>query len=294
MQLAAAYIAVILIWSTTPLGIVWSADSVSPSLALLMRMSIALVLGSVIILLARIEFPWGPRALRFYCNSTIGVAGGMFFTYMASRSIPSGMISLVFGFAPILSGVFAQKILGEAKFSLSKKCALVLAFSGLFIVCYGKLFISQGAQPVNYIDMLFILIAVVFFSLSGVMVKSVQISMHPLASTVGTLIISLPIFVLAWWITDGAWVKPEFQLRSLLSIIYLGVIGSLFGFVAYFYVLKRMSATTVSLVTLITPVLAIFLGNQLNGEVVTESLVIGTLCILGGLFLYFFGHRLSR
>ena len=45
MSLAAAYLAVILIWSTTPLGIVWSSESVSPSLALLLRMVIALVLG---------------------------------------------------------------------------------------------------------------------------------------------------------------------------------------------------------------------------------------------------------
>jgi drug/metabolite transporter (DMT)-like permease len=63
------------------------------------------------------------------------------------------------------------------------------------------------------------------------------------------------------------------------------------GFVGYFYVLKHLSASTVSLVTLITPVVAIFLGSHLNAEIVTDSLIIGSMFILFGLFLFFFGHR---
>jgi drug/metabolite transporter (DMT)-like permease len=44
-------------------------------------------------------------------------------------------------------------------------------------------------------------------------------------------------------------------------------------------------------VTLITPVVAIFLGSHLNAEIVTDSLIIGSMFILFGLFLFFFGHR---
>jgi drug/metabolite transporter (DMT)-like permease len=291
MQLAAVYIAVLLIWSTTPLGIVWSSESVSPSLALLLRMSIALVLGSVIIKLAKIPLLWNKNACRFYSLSAIGVAGGMVFTYMGARTIPSGMISLIFGIAPLLSGLFSQKILAEKPFSLCKKGALTVSFIGLFIVCYGKLFTNTATASISPLDLVCILIAVTLFSLSGVLIKSVKINMHPVASTVGTLAISLPFFIAAWLILDGNFVLPELQSRAMYSIIYLGVLGSLFGFVGYFYILKRLSASTVSLVTLVTPVVAIILGSQLNGEIVTDSLIIGSSFILFGLFLFFFGHR---
>jgi drug/metabolite transporter (DMT)-like permease len=137
----------------------------------------------------------------------------------------------------------------------------------------------------------YILIAVTLFSLSGVLIKSVKVNMHPVASTVGTLAVSLPFFLLAWLVLDGNFVLPEFPSRATYSIIYLGVFGSLFGFVGYFYILKRLSASTVSLVTLVTPVVAIILGSQLNGEIVTDSLIIGSMFILFGLFLFFFGHR---
>jgi len=291
MQLAAVYITVLLIWSTTPLGIVWSSESVSPSLALLLRMSIALVLGSVIIKLAKIPLPWNRQACRFYSLSAIGVAGGMIFTYLAARSIPSGMISLIFGIAPLLSGLFSQKILAEKPFSLSKKFALMISFIGLFIVCYDKLFSNIAIASISPFDLAYILVAVTLFSLSGVLIKSVKINMHPVASTVGTLAVSLPFFLVVWLLLDGTFMLPVFPSKSLYSIIYLGVFGSLLGFVGYFYILKRLSASTVSLVTLITPVVAIILGSQLNGEIVTDSLIIGSTFILFGLFLFFFGYR---
>jgi drug/metabolite transporter (DMT)-like permease len=291
MQLAAVYIAVLLIWSTTPLGIVWSSESVSPSLALLLRMSIALVIGSVIIKLAKIPLPCNKQAFRFYSLSAIGVAGGMVFTYLAARTIPSGMISLIFGIAPLLSGLFSQKILAEKPFSLSKKGALMISFIGLFIVCYDKLFTNTVTAPINPFDLAYILVAVTLFSLSGVLIKSVKINMHPVASTVGTLAVSLPFFLVVWLILDGTFMLPEFASKSMWSIVYLGVAGSLLGFIGYFYILKRLSASTVSLVTLITPVVAIILGSQLNGEIVTNSLIIGSAFIMFGLFLFFFGHR---
>lgn len=286
MSLAAAYLAVILIWSTTPLGIVWSSESVSPSLALLLRMMIALVLGIVLLKLAKIRFPWHKQALKLYAFSGLGIAGGMFFTYLAARSIPSGIISLAFGLSPLLSGVFAQKILNEKSFTLIKKIALFIAFTGLMIVCFDNLTVS----PENYTDLVFVFSAVILFSLSGVLVKSVVIEIHPIASTVGTLTLTMPFFICAWLALDGSVVLPTITPKSLWSIIYLGVFGSLFGFIAYFYVLQRLAASTVSLVTLITPIIAIMLGSQLNGETVTQGLIFGAGFVLFGLFLYFFGH----
>jgi Integral membrane protein DUF6. len=44
-----------------------------------------------------------------------------------------------------------------------------------------------------------------------------------------------------------------------------------------------MGATTLSLITLITPVLALLLGNLLNGERITPTLMSGTALILLGL-----------
>ena len=84
------------------------------------------------------------------------------------------------------------------------------------------------------------------------------------------------------------------RVRAALAIVYLGTIGTAVGFVLYYYVLKHMDVSRVSLITLITPVCAIALGYSLNEEPISRSLVLGTVCILSGLFCYQFGHSLRK
>lgn len=284
----AAFMSVVLIWSTTPLGIVWSSESVHPTMAVLLRMLIALLLGSIIILLMRIRLPWNPTARKLYTVSSIGIVGGMLLSYFAARYLPSGTMSLIFGLSPLISGLLAQKILNEPKFSPMRFLALAIAFTGLGIVCSAKLSLASD----SWIGLLLILTAVSLFSLSGVLIKTVKINIHPIASTVGALIYSTPMFAIAWLLFDGTVPVDTWQPRSLMAIVYLGVFGSLIGFIAYFYVLQHLNASTVALVTLITPVFAMILGAQLNGEAITQALAIGASFVLTGLALFQFGDQL--
>ncbi len=288
MPVSAAYLAVVLIWSTTPLGIVWSSESVSPTLAVTARMLIALVLGLLIVIFNRkIHLPWHKQALKLYLFSSVGIFGGMLFAYFAARYISSGLMSLVFGLAPILSGLMAQKILNEPKFTKIKRLAMLVSISGLAIVCSANLALGEEA----YIGLMLIFCAVVFFSLSGVMVKSIEINIHPVATTVGSLIFCVPFFALVWLIFDGTLPVETWQVRSIWAIIYLGVFGSLIGFVAYFFVLQKLNASTVSLITMITPILAICLGAFLNNEFISLRILLGAILVMFGLWIFQFGHK---
>lgn len=285
-----SFLAVVLIWSTTPLGIVWSSESVHPTMAVLLRMLIALVLGLLVIIMTKIRLPWNRIAFKLYGFSAIGIVGGMLLSYFAARYLPSGTMSLIFGLSPLISGLLAQKLLNEPKFGPMRILALLLAFTGLGVVCSAKLALGSD----SWIGLSLILCAVLLFSLSGVLIKTVHIAIHPIASTVGALLFSTPLFALAWLLFDASLPIDTWSVRSMAAIAYLGVFGSLIGFVAYFYILQHLNASTVALVTLITPVFAMALGAQLNGEAITEALVIGAGLVLGGLGLYQFGDRLRR
>ena len=287
MPVPLAYLAVVLIWSTTPLGIVWSSASVSPTLAVFLRMLIALILGLSILLLSQIRFPWHKEALKLYSYSSIGIVGGMLLSYFAAGYITSGMMSLMFGLAPIFSGLLAQSILKEPPFSYMRKIALVLCFIGLGIVCMDNIAVNSH----SLIGLALIIVAVIFFSLSGVLVKSVQITIHPMATTIGALSLSTPAFFLIWFLFDGQLNISQWQAKSVWAIIYLGVFGSLLGFLAYFHILQKLSASTVALITLLTPVIAMSLGAWLNNETITLKLVFGASLIMAGLATYQFGEK---
>ncbi len=285
MQVSIAYLAVLLIWSTTPLGIVWSSESINPSLAVLLRMLIAVVLGCIIIFIRNIDLPWHKQAIRLYSFSALGIFGGMSFSYLAAGYLSSGILSLVFGLAPVFSAILARRILAEPKISILRKLSMLLSLVGLGLVCVDNF--SLGDNSIY--GLIYILIAVFLFSLSGVLVKSVSLAIHPMATTVGALTIALPLFVINWLLLDGSLNISEWQPRSIWATIYLGVFGSLIGFFAYFFVLQRLTASTVALITLVTPIIALTLGSVLNDEVINSKLIFGALLIILGLAIYHWG-----
>ncbi len=73
--------------------------------------------------------------------------------------------------------------------------------------------------------------------------------------------------------------------------MYLGVFGSVLGFVLYYHMIKHLDAGRIALITLITPVLALLLGHGLNSEAVLPQVWIGTGLILLGLGVHRWGMR---
>ncbi len=290
MQVTVAYLAVLLIWSTTPLAIVWSSETIDPTMAVLLRMLIAVILGFFIILISRIELPWHKQAVKLYAYSALGIFGGMSFSYLAAGYLSSGILSLSFGLAPVFSAVLARRILAEPKISIVRKLSMLLSLVGLALVCSDK-FSLEGN---SIYGLVFILTAVFLFSLSGVLVKSISLAIHPLSTTVGALIVSLPLFIINWLLLDGSLDMSDWQVRSVWSTIYLGIFGSLIGFFAYFFVLQKLTPSTVALITLVTPVIALYLGSVLNNEVISNKILLGAFLIILGLAIYHWGELLMK
>lgn len=288
MSIPAAYAAVVIVWSTTPLGIVWSGETVPPVMAALLRMAIAAFIGFIIIKWRGIPLPWNKQALHVYSCSVLGVFGAMLCTYLAAKTISSGLISVVFGLSPLISGLLAQRILGDATFTKMRWFATLIAVTGLAVVCMNDLAVKGD----DWGGLVLILMAVTFFSMSAVLVKRSSVNLHPFATTVGALLLSLPLYTISMLLLDTPVAVSEWGVKSLMSITYLAIFGSLVGFVSYFYVLQNLSPSTVALVTLITPVFAILLGAVFNNEVVGWPLVIGASCIVSGLVIYYWGDLL--
>jgi drug/metabolite transporter (DMT)-like permease len=69
--------------------------------------------------------------------------------------------------------------------------------------------------------------------------------------------------------------------RSLLSLAYLIVAGSLLGFSAYIFLLSATTPARVSTYAFVNPVVAVFLGWALAAEAVTWRTGLAALSIVG-------------
>lgn len=284
MSLSAAFVSVILIWSTTPLAIKWSALGAGFSFAVLSRMTIGVIVCALLLAALRIRLPLHGRAIHSYLASGLSMFSTMVLVYWCSQYVSSGMIAVLFGLSPLITSLGAALWLKEESLTVNKLAGMSLGLVGLVLVFKGGL--SLGAGVVLGFVALFA--AVVTQALGLVWIKKVGDDSPPLATTFGSLIVALPLFLLTWWSLDGSWPEAA-PTRAVVAIVYLGVVGSVLGFLLYYYMIKHMETGHVALISLITPVTALLLGHALNDEPVLPHVWLGTACILFGLALHRWG-----
>lgn len=285
MAILFAYISVVLIWATTPLAIQWSSDNLSFMLAVVARMAIALVIALLLhgALQKSLSTYW--QHARIYFAASIGVFPNMPVIYWGAQFIPSGLVAVIFALSPFATGVLTLLLLKQNPFTLKRVLALILALMGLVIIFYHQLKFDARA----FYGIGAILLSCMLFSLSSVWVKKLTqqqaIKVDAFQQATGALIFSLPGLLVLWWLTDGV-IPQQVSTKSASAILYLAIMGSLVGAALFFYVLQRMSASAVSLITLMTPVLAILLGKLLADETLSSQTLFGVMTVLLALFLY--------
>lgn len=281
MVMILAYLTVILIWSGTPLAIQLSQQGLDFYTALVLRMWLAALLSLPVLWLLRQPLALHKVALMSYLAGSVGVYGAMLSVYWGSLFIPSGLISVMYGLSPMLSGAIAYFWLKERELTPVRLMALLLALAGLALVVSARTAMDSDAWR----GIVGTLLSVFFFAWSAVWVKKINAGLHPMVQTSGTLwlssllyLITLPIF--------GIHIPDDWSLTSQLGLGYLVVLGSIVGFMLYFYILKYLSAARVTLITLISPVLALTWGNLLNDESFQLVALKGAALLLVGLGLY--------
>ena len=289
MSVPAAFIGVILIWSTTPLAIQWSSEGWGYLTGVTGRMLLGAVLCLTLVKLMKSELPWHRQALLTYFAAGTGVYGAMMSTYWGAQFVPSGLVAVIFGLSPIVTAFVATLVLKEQGFTPGKVLGMLLGIAGLIIIF--KADISRSTLAWQGIVAL--LFATLLHSSSSVWVKKIAADLPALTVTCGALLVASPAYVLTWWLVDGA-VPAHGSLRAGLAIVYLGVFGSMIGFTLFYYILKKMEANRVSLITVITPVIALLMGQFINHEVISATVWLGTACILAALIMHQWADRFIR
>jgi len=289
MKIPLAFITVIIIWSTTPLAIQWSSTG-APFSSLSIRMLIGMLFCLSLIHLLKVGLATHKKALWLYFASGISIYLSMVLVYWAAQRIPSGWIAVLFGLSPIITGLLSALIEPEQAITRLKLLGTLLGITGLsFIFITGLTFDQQSLVGLGVIVM-----AVFVTSASSVWIR--QLSKHQtipgLAITTGGLVLATPLFIITAFIS-GDIHNIAFSNLALSSIVYLGIVGSGFGFTLYYFLLKNISAARVALITLVTPVTGLLVGHWLNNEPLIGQIWLGTACICLGLICYEYKPKLG-
>ena len=282
INLVLTYGLLVFIGATTPLAIVWSVTDLHPMWALVLRFFIALPLALSVLLLLKVKFPIHKVALSSYVAGSLSLIGSQIFTYAATPYLSSGLIALMFGLAPIMAG-----LIGSFGFQ-QKLASLQWLGMGTSIIGLAMICLSGSQKHVQPIGIVLMLMSVFAYSLSIFLVKKINADVQPMAQATGSILVST---VLAALLLPWIWQYAPTHLpsvKSLLALAYTVVMASLIAMFCYFKLVQNLKATTLSLTTVMTPMLAILIGAYLNHEQLSAQVFVGAVVILFGLFLYFY------
>lgn len=282
VNLVLTYGLLVFIWATTPLAIVWSVADLHPMWALVLRFFIALPLAVSVLLLLKVKFPIHKVALSSYVAGSLSLIGSQIFTYAATPYLSSGLIALMFGLAPIMAG-----LIGSFGFQ-QKLASLQWLGMGTSIIGLAMICLSGSQKHVQPIGIVLMLMSVFAYSLSIFLVKKINADVQPMAQATGSILVStiLAILLLPWIWQHAPTHFPS--TKSLLALTYTVVMASLIAMFCYFKLVQNLKATTLSLTTVMTPMLAILIGAYLNHEQLSVQVFVGASIILLGLCLYFY------
>lgn len=280
MPVLFAYLLVILIWASTPLAVKLSSADGAAIAAVAIRFLLALGMGGVLLLISRRRMFASVGVWRTYLMAAISLFPAMPILYSVAAYVPSGLIAVLYSSSPFFTLVIARIWIGAPAITVRKLVALLIAIGGMIVLFYP----AASILNVPWWGIAGVLSSAALVSFSSVGLSRATTSVTGLELAMGAILFALP-GTLIWWGLSGFSWPENLSMPAITATVYLASFGSLAALSLYFYLLKHLSPAQVSLITLITPVLALLLGRTLANEAITLVLVAGTALITLALLL---------
>lgn len=230
---------------------------------------------------------WLPRSKNEWV--LVGIGGALLiaayhsFLFIGEQGTTSAAAAIIVSLSPILTTGFARAFLPDERLTGIGVVGLLVGFVGVGIL--------SNPDPNNLLDtrtvsMFLVFLAAASFALGSVLTRRIKAelpieTMEAWSMLIGAVLMHGASFALAESVSDVQWTGD-----AILSLLYLVVVASAFGFLVYFDLLDRLGPIEINLVSYAAPVAAAVTGLIFLGEIPTIHTVIGfVFIVLGFIFI---------
>lgn len=263
----AAFIAIYLIWGSTYLAIRFAVETIPPLLMAGVRFLTAGGILYGIVSLRGIASP--PTRSHWRSAAIIGgllLLGANGAVSWAEQHVPSSFAALFIATVPLWMVAIDWLRPGGVRPGGQVIAGLALGLAGIVVLIGpGELADGSRLDPVGAGLLIF---AAISWAAGSVYTRHADLPGAPLLATAMEMLAGGGMLVILGLLTGG-WTRLELAnvtFRSLLSLGYLVVFGSLVAFSAYVWLLQVSTPAHVSTYAYVNPVVAVLLGWALAGE----------------------------
>lgn len=272
-----------LIWGTSFFWIKIALEEVNPIILVAFRTLLGTIgLGLIIFINKQSKVTWTAIKERLPVFLTLGLINitlPWLLISWAEQSIDSGTAAILNGSMPLFTIFLAPIFIDDDRITPLKLIGLIIGFLGVVILMAPSI---QNKWSSNLLGQAASLLASFFYASATIYARKKTQGIPAqtqalLQLAAGTLII----WIIAFF-TEKPFILPEMPI-TWLALAWLGVLGSCFAYIIYFYLLHKIGPTRTSMITYIPPLIGMLLGVGFLKEQFYWQALVGALMILSGI-----------
>jgi drug/metabolite transporter (DMT)-like permease len=281
--LAFALIALLcLVWGSTWIVIAGGLADLPPFTSAAARFAVsAAAMSAVAAVVREREGGERPSAGLSLALGTMNFGACYGIVYWSETRLPSALVSVLWSVFPMLTAIAGHVFLPDDRLRGRQWAGFAVGFLGVALLFATDLrAIGAGAIPAGAIALgspLLSVIGTTIVKKHGTRTSSVLLNRNGM--WIGAAILGATALVLE---RDAS---PHWTGRAVASVLYLSLAGTVLTFGLYFWLLRHTSASRMSLISYVTPAIALLLGGLVGKERITAFTLSGCALILGGVAL---------
>ncbi len=278
-----------LIWSTTWIFIKVGLDDLPPIAFAYSRFAVAIAILLVVIKIQNIALPRTAGEWRL-----IGLTGFLQFSinyslvFWSEQYITSGLAAVLQATISVFGLALAWIFLPDERITKQKIVAVAMGVIGVAVIFNDQLRVESWLAFAGCVA---IVVGAYAAAQASILVKAKAANIHPASLVFCQMICGLPAVVIYSFLREGSPLTFNWSWKAVVCVLYLAVLGTVAAFWLYYWLLSRIESTKAMMISLVTPLLAVIIGNLVLGETLPPLTFFGGLLIIASIGLIIFRRR---
>jgi drug/metabolite transporter (DMT)-like permease len=290
-KVALAFASVYLFWGSTYLAIHVAGEHLPVPVVSASRSTISTLIILIACLAMRrsLRVPKG-EPWKLVLVGLLFMSGNNMLLTWGETMIPSGFASLLIATLPIMIAVLNGLLPNGDPMNRRAWAGTLLGLLGIGVLVWPSLERHRhtpGAHPL--LGAAVVLGAALCFAVGSVLSRRFRFKADTFVAT-GWQIGAAALFNWIFALCTRAIPRAHWTLHGAEAIVYLAVFGSIFGLVAFTYLLQHVPVNKVATYAFVNPAIAVLLGVLLLGEHMTKTEAAGMAIIVCAVALVVYSH----
>ena len=199
--------------------------------------------------------------------------------FWSESHISSGLAAVLQATIPAFGLLMAWIHLPHEKITGRKILAIAMGIIGVGIIFVEQLRVEN---LMAFLGCAAIVAGAFAAAEASILVKARGSMMNPVTMLFGQMLCGILPIVLVGYFAEGNPLDFHWTITTVAAIIFLAVVGTISAFWLYYWLLNRVESAKAMTISLVTPLVAVIIGNlALNEQLPTQTLFGGILILAG-------------